>query len=64
MRKSLALVALLLGVLAASSAAAATRPARAASRGPLPWIADDYPKAVALAKARHLPIFVENWAPW
>jgi len=39
----------------------------AATRGPaqvLPWIADDYPRAVALAKQRHVPIFVENWAPW
>lgn len=64
MRKPLALVALLLAVLAASPAAGAARSALAAPRGPLPWIANDYPKAVALAKARHVPIFVENWAPW
>lgn len=30
----------------------------------LPFIENDYPKAVALAKARHVPIFVEAWAPW
>ena len=46
---------------------AAPPQSQAAVRGPaqvLPWIADDYPRAVALAKQRHVPIFVENWAPW
>ena len=32
--------------------------------GGLPFIEDDYPRAVAVAKTRHLPIFVEAWAPW
>ena len=31
---------------------------------PLPWIADDWPRALEVARQRHLPIFVENWAPW
>lgn len=35
-------------------------PARAA----LPFIEDDYAKAVARAKAQNVPIFVEAWAPW
>jgi hypothetical protein len=30
----------------------------------IPFIADDYPKAVAQAKAKNVPIFVEAWAPW
>ncbi|HTR97591.1 MAG TPA: hypothetical protein VMH61_06785 [Candidatus Acidoferrales bacterium] len=30
----------------------------------LPWIEDDFPRAVALAQQRQVPIFVENWAPW
>ena len=30
----------------------------------LPFIGDDYPKALAQARARKLPIFVESWAPW
>ncbi len=30
----------------------------------VPFIADDYPKALAQARARHLPIFLEAWAPW
>lgn len=30
----------------------------------LPWIADDYTRAVAEARARKVPLFVESWAPW
>jgi hypothetical protein len=30
----------------------------------LPFINDDYPKALAEAKQRKLPVFVEVWAPW
>jgi hypothetical protein len=30
----------------------------------LPFIEDDYAKAVAAAKAKNVPIFVEAWAPW
>jgi hypothetical protein len=30
----------------------------------LPWINDNYPKALTDAKQRKLPIFVEVWAPW
>jgi len=30
----------------------------------LPFINDDYPKALASARQRSLPIFVEVWAPW
>jgi hypothetical protein len=30
----------------------------------LPFVEDDYAKAVARAKAKNLPIFVEAWAPW
>ena len=32
--------------------------------GTLPFIEDDYNKAVARAKAKNVPIFVEAWAPW
>ena len=61
LRAPLALAALL--ALAASPAdATAAAPARRPAV--LPWIADDYPRAVALARQRHLPLFVENWAPW
>ena len=30
----------------------------------LPFIHDNYPKALAEAKQRKLPMFVECWAPW
>jgi len=30
----------------------------------LPFIADDYTKAVAEARARKVPLFIESWAPW
>lgn len=30
----------------------------------LPWVEDDYGKALADAKTRHVPLFVEVWAPW
>jgi hypothetical protein len=33
-------------------------------RPAVPFIADDYPGALAEARAKKLPIFVEAWAPW
>lgn len=30
----------------------------------LPWINDNYPKALAEGKQRKLPVFVEVWAQW
>jgi hypothetical protein len=30
----------------------------------LPFIEDDYPQALALARERKLPLFVDSWAPW
>jgi len=30
----------------------------------LPFIEDDYSKAIARAKAKNVPVFVETWAPW
>ena len=35
----------------------------AAPREVLPWV-EDFPKAVAQARAKNVPIFVEAWAPW
>ena len=34
------------------------------SREILPFIRDDYPRAVAEARSRKLPLFIEAWAPW
>jgi hypothetical protein len=58
--RRLAPLALFLGL-------AAPAPAAAADRGdarPLPFIADDYAKALGEARARALPLFIEAWAPW
>jgi len=30
----------------------------------LPFIADDYAKALAEARQQKLPLFIEAWAPW
>ena len=30
----------------------------------LPFIENDYQKALAQARAKNVPIFVEAWAPW
>lgn len=30
----------------------------------LPFIEDDYARALAQARARKLPLFVDVWAPW
>jgi hypothetical protein len=54
-----AILALLL--TAASSSALA---AGASKAEPLPFLQDDYPKALAEARAKKLPIFAEAWAPW
>ena len=35
-----------------------------ANAAPLPFIDDDYARALAQAKKEHKPIFVEAWAPW
>ena len=36
----------------------------AALHGSLDFIDDDYPKALAIAKAAHKPLFVDFWATW
>jgi hypothetical protein len=68
MRHPFVLLGLSLALAAPAAPAAAAPPAPpahvAAAASPLPWIADDWPRAVSLAKARKVPIFVENWAPW
>ena len=53
-------LALLVGLAAAVPAAAADR----GDARPLPFVADDYAKALGDARARALPLFIEAWAPW
>jgi hypothetical protein len=54
------------GLSGTVSAAPPARPVRSAarSRSVLPFIADDYTRAIAEARARKVPIFIEAWAPW
>ncbi len=50
---------------AASSPAAPAATAPAAHEGtPIRFIENDYRGALAVARARHLPLFVDAWAPW
>ena len=48
----------------ASALWAGPAPATTSARPVLPFIEDDYSKALAEARAKKLPIFVEAWAPW
>jgi hypothetical protein len=71
-----ALLLIVLGLLTTHPALAAKRkrrvvhhakpvPAAPATRAMvLPFIHDDYSRALAQARARQVPIFVESWAPW
>ncbi|MFL5321019.1 MAG: hypothetical protein ACJ790_15265 [Myxococcaceae bacterium] len=36
----------------------------ASAKEALPFIEDDYARAVTEAKTKKLPIFVDVWAPW
>jgi len=58
--------ALLLAALLASlgSMLVLAKAAQSAPRDILPFIADDYPKALVAARAQGKPIFLEAWAPW
>jgi hypothetical protein len=49
--------------LLAALALALAAPAAAASPG-LPFVADDYARALADARARNVPLVVDVWAPW
>jgi hypothetical protein len=40
-------------------------PTKTAKWSPVvPFIEDDFGRALALAKERKLPVFIEGWAPW
>lgn len=51
---------LLIVAAAAAAVAAPSRPGRAV----LPFIEDDYARALAAARAQQIPLFIEAWAPW
>ena len=54
-------MALALGLLAAALPGPA--PAGDIEKA-LPFVADDYTKALSEARAQKLPLFIEAWAPW
>ncbi len=65
MKTSRGLFLLALVVSAVPAALASPPPSSAPEARPvLPFIEDDYPKALAEARAKNLPIFAEAWAPW
>ena len=65
MRRLLLGLLLLSAIAPAASAARARTTARAAAWHPVvPFIEDDFGRALALAKERKLPVFIEGWAPW
>ena len=45
-----------------SAMKSATKPAE--WKPVVPFIEDDFGRALALAKERKLPVFIEGWAPW
>jgi hypothetical protein len=49
--------------LALLAAPAVARGAEGIDRA-LPFIADDYARALGEARAQKLPLFIEAWAPW
>ena len=51
-------------LLAASAAAVVRADAPATPKFAVPFIEDDYPRALQQAREKNVPIFVENWAPW
>ena len=48
----------------AATAAASAKSAPAKWKPVVPFIEDDFGRALALAKERKLPVFIEGWAPW
>jgi hypothetical protein len=73
MRIRSVVAALLSAVLAAgplesvAASAAGAKPGSSPTRrapSVLPFIEDDLDRALAEAKQRDLPLFIESWAPW
>ena len=56
--------ALIAALACVPAAVTATEAAPAAPTEALPFIADDYARALREAKETKRPLFVEAWAPW
>lgn len=68
-RAATALASLFLTLSAPNAASPAlpstpTRPTAEPTKKSVPFIEDDYTGALAEARARNLPLFIEAWAPW
>ena len=69
-RLPIALVALACLAMASPAEAAAKKSSKARAakvvtfEPAVPFIEDDFGRALALAKERKLPVFIEGWAPW
>jgi len=63
MRLLLSLSSAVLLSLSPATASPAAAPS-SAPKAALPWIENDYARAMAEAKRRGVPVFVEAWAPW
>ena len=57
-------IALAVTVTVTATATAPPAAVHATATPVLPFIADDYEKALAEARARRVPLFIESWAPW
>jgi hypothetical protein len=65
MNHALLLALVLLSLGAAPSAGAPKNSGAKPAREPaVPFLKDDYPKALEEARARGVPIFIDAWAPW
>ena len=62
MKRLLVTCLLLLTAFVAQPPTAAAEPV--AEGGSLPFVEGDYAAALAEARARRVPIFVDAWAPW
>ncbi|MET0406307.1 MAG: thioredoxin family protein, partial [Cystobacter sp.] len=58
------LLALGLWGCATTRGSSESEPSAVHASGSLPFIENDYPRAIAEAKARGIPVFVDTWAPW
>lgn len=63
-RRSILALAAAASIWSWSAGPAGAAPAAAHPAGPLKFVQDDYPKALAQAKARNAPLFLDFWAPW
>jgi hypothetical protein len=57
------------GLAASAPSKAAPKAAATTAKAPtakmvLPFIDDDYSKALNEARQKKIPIFIDNWAPW